>query len=355
MARQLRDYAKENAALNAIRNYLYTPNPNFPNSRVPRREPRADARQPRERKPAKIKVGMNELSTIVLDLKRDVKLIKDAQSLVGAQRWVARHGGDRVYNVSNADVNNDNIPDIIVKDKLGKDIIINGYTTESSLWPHKHYYYTDHPTADQRRGHSFRDYVDNLYTKDYSPDGLEREFRPNAIALDEKHKSAGYKSLLPKEKVKTNQAFKQFIMKPLFAAIKEAYKTDEELEPLVIPNNAPAQVEASLRQNLVVLPILRQVYGETVLQASPAERAKLAMRKEIKEQSRYVVGNLIKSLGEEELLDMLIGALLIELQDGGVDLQIADVRGIIPSVQDIFINKYWRPLGPAVVGADETE
>jgi hypothetical protein len=46
----------------------------------------------REKRPPKQPKGMKELVTLVGELKRDVKLLRDTQSVPGAERWIKSHG-----------------------------------------------------------------------------------------------------------------------------------------------------------------------------------------------------------------------------------------------------------------------
>lgn len=60
--------------------------------------------------------------------------ICEAQSLHGPKNCFTKYGHD-LYTVQNADINGDSIHDIIIRNKSGKNIIVNGYTTAESIFP----------------------------------------------------------------------------------------------------------------------------------------------------------------------------------------------------------------------------
>ena len=140
---------------------------------------------PKKEKKEKVgKIGMKDLTKIVLDLNQDVKLIKDAQSLQGAQNWIERNGWNGKYGAYQKDVNGDTIPDIVVQrlDSEGNPIdndyvIVNGYTTTDSTYPYRHAYYTQYPTRQERNeakrdGITYRSFINGMYNPQYE-DGMK--------------------------------------------------------------------------------------------------------------------------------------------------------------------------------------
>ena len=121
------------------------------------------------------KVGMNELANIVLDLKRDFKKVSKALTKEGADNIVAKHNAksNNQWSVDDADVNGDNIPDIIIKNQQGNPIVVNGWTTKKSDYPLRYLYANDKDkpiNENTGRPISYSSYKKGLYGANYSDD-----------------------------------------------------------------------------------------------------------------------------------------------------------------------------------------
>jgi hypothetical protein len=237
---------------------------------------------------------MDQIYDAVVLGKRDIRLVKDAQSKVGAENYIIKHGlQDQLY-VDDRDIDGDGIPDIVVKTRAGDlPYIVIGYTTEDSTYPYRNVYYTAYPTAEERRGHSMRDFIEDEMVTGYAPNGQGRVFSDQTLAYEHNVTGAGYKSLKPKNKLTYSQAFKKFIMKPVMAVIKQCYK---ELEtPLSIPADVAVRVESTIKNNLIVAPVMQKVYGDEVMQVNdPTEWQKLTQRKQVRDLCAGLAGELIQ-------------------------------------------------------------
>lgn len=106
---------------------------------------------------ASSKKGMNQIYDIVLDLQRDIKRVSKAISPQGAQAMVNDHnakypeGSASRWSLVHRDVNNDGIPDVIIKNTKNEPIYINGYTTTKSDYPIRYEFYNSFPTRDARK------------------------------------------------------------------------------------------------------------------------------------------------------------------------------------------------------------
>jgi hypothetical protein len=254
-------------------------------------------RVPEQRQPRALpsKTYMDDLYKVVQDGKRDIKLIKDAQSKQGANEFILKHGlQDQLY-VDDRDIDGDTIPDIIVRSRADNSpYIVKGYTTEQSSYPHRYKYFTEYPTAEERKGNPMRDYLEDYAVQGYSFDGQARQFDPEFASLNQKILSRGYKSLAPKPKLSPVQAFKRFIMKPVMTVIKKFYKFEAK-DPLQIPADVAVKVEAILRNNLITAPVMVRVYGADVLQVQdPKDWHKLSQRKEVKQGVSGMMGEFIQ-------------------------------------------------------------
>ena len=247
---------------------------------------------PKKEKKQKVgNLGMDQLTEIVLNLNQDVKQIKDAQSLEGAQAWVQKHGPE-LYTVQDADVNGDSIPDIIVKNKEGKNVIVNGYTTGESTYPYRYSYYTQYPTADARKqaradGDTFREYIKGLYNPQYDDYGIkiQRDQNGNPIygseaglKFEDQMKRAGYTKIIrPKDKT-PYQAFVSGVVKPMYDALKLLNKLmNKQTNPQLL-----TKVAATMWNQTILLPAMVYVYGENVLKVDESEWKKLRNKAEVK-------------------------------------------------------------------------
>ena len=126
---------------------------------------------------ARTKNGMAQLASVVLGLQAqgiapsDIKRMVSAMSPQGAANIVNNHnqsnpnsqwrllkrdpnGPDTIDNM--VDKNDDGIPDVIVVNKDGNPMIVNGYTTTKSKWADDLTYYSALPTKDARKAERLR-------------------------------------------------------------------------------------------------------------------------------------------------------------------------------------------------------
>jgi hypothetical protein len=299
------------------------------------------------------KVGMDELFNVVQSLKRDVRLIRDAQSKAGAEDWIQRNGLEEHLYVDARDIDGDDIPDIVVRDRTTrKPYIVKGYTTEQSQYPLKHKYFTKYPLAADRKGNPYRDFIDDGIVESFGDGGYNRKYTDEYEQTMKKARAAGYKVQVPKTTLTNNQAFKFFIMKPLMSAFKAImnhvtennYKSDALLA---------RNLEAWFRENIVTIPVLARVYGEGILETPKEEWRKLALRKEIKEGCKAVIQQLIAHRKDEGVLMALIDTMIVLINNNGgipkgVDLE--EVKTLM--VTNLEREKYWKqPKLPAAVAA----
>jgi hypothetical protein len=283
------------------------------------------------------KEGVPELYRIVQDMKRDIKFIREAQSEAGANHWIAQHGyGDKLY-VDKKDIDNDGIPDIIVKKRSDRSpYIVKGYTTVDSGYPLRNAYYTEVP-KDKRKEFTFRDFVKNISVDHYNKGGLSTTFNRKFIEGINRMRTAGYKIKPPSEKISAVTAFKMFIMKPLMKCIKEITKM------IKAPFNLTAQkartAEAYLRHNLVTEPVLVRIYGPEVLNVQDDKAMKKLMGREtvksgIKDLTAYLIDNRIETPVQVSLSNGLLDILLsLEVID-------QETRGYLGEVLDGYLTQY---------------
>ena len=133
----------------------------------------------KERK--KGKIGMEELQNIVVNLYRDVKRVKKAITPQGAQAMVDKHNEKSKpsahWKLHTDDINNDGVPDIIIRNQKGDPLFVNGYTTVQSDLPFQQaysQYLLDNPDKNSRAHKSKRDFIKNgLYQTSYIDEDVE--------------------------------------------------------------------------------------------------------------------------------------------------------------------------------------
>jgi hypothetical protein len=263
---------------------------------------------PRQRKlPEKNDNALQNLFNVVAGLRQDVRLIKDAQSKAGAEDWIVRNGLEHQLYVDDKDIDGDNIPDIIVRNRTTKKpYIVKGYTTEQSNYPMRHLYHSKYPTAEKRKGHPMRDFIDDEAVDEFDDGGFVRNYTANYKKYAEDAVKAGYKFRLPSKKLTNNQAFKYFIMKPL----TKAFKTAADLDGTKVTLDAQLmrRMESYFRDNVITVPIMRMVYGDGIFEIDRKEWNKLAQRKAVKEGCKAMIKQVIEHRLEGPVIISLVSS-----------------------------------------------
>jgi hypothetical protein len=266
---------------------------------------KVDNRPPRSREFVP-KIGMNDLLKVVLDLKQDVKLIKETQSKAGAETWIRNSGLQDYLYVEDEDLDNDGIPDVVVRDyQTQQPYIVKGFTTTKSNYPLRYGYYTRYPTVAGRKEVPFAQFVDDAFVENYGDGGLSREFNKEGDEGVDALNKMGYGIKMPSKTISVTQAFKRFIIKPVVKAIKDTAKEYN----LNIPLSAAAvrQLENTYKFNLIVFPVLANLYGEGILDDQRALND-VWQTKEAKEGYKVYMREFI--LNRENFIDELATTML---------------------------------------------
>jgi hypothetical protein len=269
----------------------------IPRRELPRRDLAADraeilARPARPPRPQKEKIGMDELARLVVNMHQDIKKIRNVNSLQGAQRWVNAHGGEAFYTAADDDINGDNIPDVVIKDALGRPVIVDGYTTDKSAWPWRNEYESNVAPEDyqdasgrtrQKRLVNMRDYAKGTYGGQLNEEGtkfLDNTFNPEAVTRADRYKTAGYTVKKPRGQNLYTQFTKAYIT-PGIQCLINSVKADAP--GFSVPVNVRAKIASGIYSNFILYPILRDVYGEDVVVGATADQLKqLGQRPEVK-------------------------------------------------------------------------
>jgi hypothetical protein len=271
----------------------------------------ADPRRiiPPEPKRLPPKIGMNELLGLIQNMHRDIKFIKDAQSYEGAMDWIYKNGYQDSLNVVNEDIDGDNIPDIIIKNRVtGEPYVVKGYTTTQSDYPYHYRYYTNHPTKESRKEEPYKDWLNNILVSDIEFDNdskkYTRKYNPETLKQIELSRSKGYKLPIPPQKLSLTTSFNHFILKPIMTAIKmiikDSYNSSDDYKifDISIDGKLSRQIESYIRANVIYYPVLGAIYGVEELKGITQDKInKLIMRKDVREACQQVIIELIKNKG----------------------------------------------------------
>ena len=253
---------------------------------------------PRRVKPKKQPYGaeMDRIAPAVLSGKQDIRRINNAQSLVGAQRWVDKHGFSDIYHVTGDDEDGDGIADVIVREReTNRPIIVNGYTTVDSTYPYRYKYYSAYPTEDERKeyGKGFKGFVNDMYNPEYDERGVRllrnRNEQGAQFAAAVEH--AGYTKVLQPHNKTVFQVFTSKIINPIYKGFKSVNNG-------TYPGNKKlAKVASNVWEKAFVATAMVRVYGEEVLSVDEGMWKKLKSKREVRAAtdafaSPYLTGNV---------------------------------------------------------------
>ena len=74
--------------------------------------------------------------------------------------------GQHPYKAAWESIDEDHIPEFVVRDRHGNIVAVNGYSTKKSDWEIQNKYYTQYPSREDRRNNKFRDFVVDYYQDD---------------------------------------------------------------------------------------------------------------------------------------------------------------------------------------------
>lgn len=224
-------------------------------------------------KGSKGKIGMNELQNIVVNLYRDVKRVKKAITPRGAQALVEKHNAKAKpsahWRLHTDDINNDGVPDIIIRNQKGDPLFVNGYTTVQSDLPFQQAYsdyLLDNPDKNTREHKSKRDFIRNgLYQTKYVDEDVEGAQPGDYGNVHNAVKPAWFDAVANGEKYRMHepkrltayQRFQRFILKPTFDNIMEGRGITGVSKLQMF-----AKLSGQLWNDFVIVPAIRAVQPE---------------------------------------------------------------------------------------------
>ncbi len=148
--------------------------------------------------------AMNHLYQIVgtSNLKQDIKRIKSTQSLDGAKAWAKKHGFHEDDAIEE-DIDKDGIADVVVKDKNGNYVVVNGYTIRPSDFPYRKKFYEEPPSV-RKDYRGYKQYIKDAYygpVYDEETGGIDgwRYRNPKEDDFTKSLEKGKFKTLVPKK------------------------------------------------------------------------------------------------------------------------------------------------------------
>ena len=164
----------------------------------------------------------DDLINIILNAKKDITRINGLDDIENARKYAETHG----YRIPDElDINHDGVDDIIISDKKGRPVIVNGYKISDSRQPIRKMYIKEKRAG---KADNYSQFVRNLYEADeyFNEDG-EREVKYDNNNLPDslrELKDAGWR-------IPTAPKRKQSIYQMIMNAIRNIYNgfVDQEL------------------------------------------------------------------------------------------------------------------------------
>ena len=150
----------------------------------------------------------DSLINIVLNHKAELQKIPALASLKVASPWAAKRG----FTAKEVDLNNDAIKEVVVYNKAGQPIIVNGYKPHANDYAVRRAYYENNSTPESRIGNPMKEWArDYFYEVKVDPNrpwkNIVKKKEPYYVA-----KSAGYKvGYKPKKEITPFSMFSKLI------------------------------------------------------------------------------------------------------------------------------------------------
>ena len=254
------------------------------------------------------KKGMQELKHIILDLQRDVKRVSNAISPQGAEKLVVKHNlinpkspwqlnkinPNQPATLQNlTDVNNDGIPDVIISNKRGEPMYVNGYTTKRSDYPLTLNYYSKYPSRKDRVV-SKKQYKQDLLQTKYVDSGVDPSLFGNVTYNENIPEFAGYNldnyTVKEPKRLSAYQRFMKYIIGDVKDSVFDALAQQRGINiPNTLRLSVLAKAAAQIWNEEILTPFF-QHYGVTSPDAQ--KKIKKARADEIDNRVSELIGEM---------------------------------------------------------------
>lgn len=156
----------------------------------------------------------DSLINLILNHKVEMQKVPIASSMSTAGPWAQKRG----MRAAAQDLNGDGDPEVVVYNKSGKPVIINGYKLKGSDFAVRKKYYDSHPSSVERAAEPMKEWaVENAYDIKVDPNNPWKRKISNTILGDYFHNS-GYK---PPTRPKKQQTVFSIFTKLISPYVKE--------------------------------------------------------------------------------------------------------------------------------------
>jgi len=173
----------------------------------------------------------DQLINIILNAKKDIKFSPSAESRAGAEKYAFTHG--LRLGKEGTDINEDGVEDIVLYNKAGYPVVINGYHLKPSQFPFRKSYKEQNPTPiDKLRVGGYKGYMNHQWgtTKEFDNKG-HRDMTYSKDDLPPQFKTLKDKGWHIPAAPRTDLTFYQMAMKIIGQAFNHIVKVNELIQP----------------------------------------------------------------------------------------------------------------------------
>ena len=106
---------------------------------------------------------MNSLLNIILTHKKEMQKVPHFSSVQSATAWLNKHPRSGL-RVQEKDLDGDGTQEVVMYNRAGKPVVVNGYKLRASDYPQRRAYWAEHPEIEDRIGEPYGDWVrDKVY------------------------------------------------------------------------------------------------------------------------------------------------------------------------------------------------
>ena len=210
----------------------------------------------------------DRLINIILDAKKDIKFHKSCETIEGAERYAKSKG----LRAREHDLNKDGISDVIIYNRAGKPIMVNGYSIAPSEFPYRKAFLTKYPRPVDRLGKGgYKQWQRKEIWEvkdDFDEDG-NREVKYDNVNLPDMvstYSGYGYRKLAaPKRQQSSRQLINKFIAASLNTFIDNTMPDNAKFLKAVLPrfklysvtNDCVVDISFADYKNLIVANIAK--------------------------------------------------------------------------------------------------
>ena len=106
---------------------------------------------------------MNSLLNIILTHKKEMQKVPHFSFVQSATAWLNKHPRSGL-RVQEKDLDGDGTQEVVMYNRAGKPVVVNGYKLRASDYPQRRAYWAEHPEIEDRIGEPYGDWVrDKVY------------------------------------------------------------------------------------------------------------------------------------------------------------------------------------------------